>query len=81
MSQPAGTASPRAAATLSFPAAAAEVAMSTKNGASRSDGMAMQMGFVPSRASRPPNGATPLAVRPESAVMIPIMPASAAIRA
>ena len=45
--------------------------MSTKNGPSRFDGIAMHRGFVPRRASRPPNGATPLAVRPESAVMMP----------
>jgi hypothetical protein len=35
--------------------------------------------LVPSRASRPPNGATCLGERPESAAAIPIMPARIAI--
>ena len=44
----------------------------------RSDGTAMVMGLVPSRASRPPKGATALGERPESAVISAIMPACAA---
>ena len=53
--------------------------MSSTNGPSRLDGMAMQMGLVPSRGSRPPNGATALGERPESAVIMAIMPSLAAI--
>ena len=53
--------------------------MSMNIGASRLLGMAMQIGFVPRRASLPPKGATVLAERPESAVIRPIMPASTAI--
>ena len=41
--------------------------------------MAMQIGLVPSRGSRPPNGTTDLDDRPESAVIIPIIPFSAAM--
>ncbi len=41
--------------------------------------MAIEIGLVPSRASRPPNGATAFGERPESAVIRPIMPARAAI--
>ncbi len=51
-----------------------------QNGPSRSDGTAMAQGLVPSRASRPPKGATPLGERPESAQAMPIIPARAAIR-
>jgi hypothetical protein len=39
----------------------------------------MEMGLVPSLASRPPNGATTFGERPESAVARPIMPAFIAI--
>ena len=53
--------------------------MSRQSGPGRSDGTAIAIGLVPSRASRPPNGATALGERPESAVAIPIMPACAAI--
>ena len=48
-------------------------------GPSRSLGIAMQIGFVPRRASLPPNGTTDLAARPESAVIRPIIPAPAAM--
>jgi hypothetical protein len=54
--------------------------MSRQNGAARSDGTAIAMGLVPSRASRPPKGATIFGDRPESAVASPIMPSLAAIR-
>ena len=53
--------------------------MSKNSGPSRFDGMAKQIGLVPSRAFAPPNGATALALRPESAVIIAIMPSRAAI--
>ena len=62
-----------------MPAATALVAMSMNIGASRLLGMAMQMGFVPKRGSRPPNGTTAFAALPESAVIMPIIPALAAI--
>ena len=65
---------PRACASLTLPAAAAEVAMSMKNGPSRLDGIAIEIGLVPSLAARPPNGATALGERPESAVIMAIMP-------
>jgi hypothetical protein len=39
----------------------------------------MEIGLVPSRASRPPNGATALGERPESAVARPIIPSFMAI--
>src|SRR5439155_6323644 len=57
-----------ARARFSLPAATALVAMSMKTGPGRSLGKAMQSGFVPSRASRPPNGATAFALWPESAM-------------
>ena len=78
ISQPGGTCSPRAVATLILPAAAADVAMSNTRGPSRLDGIAKAMGLVPRRALAPPNGATALALRPESAVIIAIMPSDAA---
>ncbi len=53
--------------------------MSKNSGPSRSDGMAKQIGLVPSRALAPPNGATCFGLRPESAVIIAIMPSDAAI--
>ena len=53
--------------------------MSKNSGPSRLDGIAKQIGLVPSRAFAPPNGATALALRPESAVIIAIMPSRAAI--
>ena len=62
-----------------FPAATALVAMSMNSGPSRLLGIAKQIGFVPSRASRPPNGTTPFADLPESAVIMPINPAFAAM--
>ena len=65
---------PRAEAKATFPPATALVAMSRKRGPSRLLGIAMQMGFVPSRGCLPPKGTTDFADRPESAVMIPIIP-------
>ena len=53
--------------------------MSNTNGPSRLDGTAKQIGFVPSRAFAPPYGATCFGLRPESAVIIAIMPSPAAI--
>ena len=47
--------------------------MSRKNGPSSALGTAIEIGFVPSRASAPPNGATCLGERPESAVHSPII--------
>ena len=79
MTQPSGTLSPREAATSSLPPAAAAVEMSMKKGPSRFDGIAMQIGLVPRRASRPPKGATLFGERPESAVTSAIMSARAAI--
>ena len=76
---PPGLRSPLATATPSFPAATALVAMSMNIGPSRLDGIAMQIGFVPSLGSRPPNGTTDLAERPESAVIMPIIPFWAAM--
>ena len=70
---------PLATARATLPPATALVAMSTKSGPSRSLGMAMQIGLVPRRGSRPPNGTTDLADLPESAVIRPIMPSSAAM--
>jgi len=78
-SQPSGMGFPWARATFSLPAATALVAMSMKTGPGRSLGKAMQSGFVPSRASRPPNGATALGLWPESAIMRPTKPARVAI--
>ena len=66
-------------ARLIFPAATALVAMSINRGPSRLLGIAKHIGLVPSRASRPPNGTTPFAVLPESAVIMPIIPAFAAM--
>ena len=63
-----------------MPAATALVAPSMNIGPARSLGIAMHIGLVPKRGSLPPNGTTDLLVRPESAVMMPIIPASAAIR-
>ena len=77
--QPRGMGCPRASASFTLPTATAEVAMSRKSGPARSDGTAIAQGLVPSRASRPPKGATALGERPESAQAMPIMPASAAI--
>ena len=77
---PSGTSVPLAFARLIFPAATALVAMSRKNGPSRLLGIAMEIGLVPSLFSRPPNGPTALADRPESAVIIPIISAAAAIK-
>ena len=71
--------SPLASARLILPPATALVATSMNSGPSRLLGIAMQIGLVPSLASRPPNGTTCFAERPESAVIIPIIPASAAI--
>src|SRR5262249_50897832 len=77
---PVGISLPRAIARLILPAAIADVAMSRQKGPSRSDGMATAIGLVPSRASRPPNGATASSARPDPAPAIPIMPCGAAIR-
>src|SRR5215469_16442424 len=80
MIHPGGTGVLRATDSAIFPAAAAEVAMSRERGPPRPDGIAIESGLVPSRAARPPNGATAFGERPESAVISPIIPASAAIR-
>ena len=55
------------------------VTMSTQIGPGSSLGRAMQSGLVPSRASRPPNGATAFGLWPESAIISPMKPARAAI--
>ena len=77
--QPWGIPDPRALAKLILPAATADVAMSMKKGPSKSLGIAIEIGFVPSLFSFPPNGTTALADLPESAVIHPIMSSFAAI--
>ena len=53
--------------------------MSMWKGPSRFDGIAMLIGLVPRRGSRPPKGTTDFGERPESAVIMPIRPLDAAI--
>ena len=77
--QPSGILFPLAKARFILPAATAEDAISIKKGPSRSDGIAIEIGFVPRRFSLPPNGATALGPRPESAVIRAIIPSFAAI--
>ena len=77
--QPSGIPLPRAWASLILPAATAEVAMSISTGSPRADGTAIAIGLVPSRASAPPNGATLFGERPESAVIMAMKPAFAAM--
>ena len=77
--QPTGIASRRFRASAIFPNATVLDAISINTGPSRSLGIPMQIGLVPSLRARPPKGATCFGAAPESAVISPIIPSAAAI--
>ena len=58
MKIPSGSSSPRAMATMTFPRAQTEVAMSSTIGGSSPLGIAKHSGLVPSCLDLPPKGAT-----------------------